>query len=68
MSKKDFIKIAEAFRMQKSNLEAPSAFLTADTRAAGLNALSEAISRLCVIFADANPRFDRARFMAACGF
>lgn len=68
MSKKDFIAIANTLRLQKENLESPSMFLTADTREAALNALAETTSRLADVFISANPRFDKARFYAACGF
>lgn len=67
MTRKHFEAIASTLRLQKENLEAPSAFLDADTRASALNALAETVSRLADVFISENSRFDKQRFFAACG-
>jgi hypothetical protein len=54
MSRKDFNAIAEAFRQ-----------LNEETMNHG--AISLCAKRIANVCADSNPRFDRARFLAACG-
>lgn len=59
MTKKHFIQIAGAFKKL--------------TEQDSLNGYQDEILHLlaedlCVIFEQANPLFDRARFMTACGF
>jgi len=68
MTQKHFIEIAETIKVQKGNIEAPSAFMTEDQRAAGLLVLLETVHRLCAVFGDNNPRFNRNLFVSACGF
>lgn len=56
MTKKDYIAIARAISVS----ERPN---TSETR----DSIDELAKRLCSIFAADNPRFDRARFLKACG-
>ena len=61
MTKKHYIRVADAF--------AASVRQTPDNndRTAHFTALREIADRLCAVFSMENPRFDRARFLAACG-
>ena len=56
MTKKHFIEIA-------ATIKALHGLVGADT--ATLNAVA---TKLAAVFKEANPRFDKARFLAACGF
>ncbi len=56
MSKKHYIEIAQAIKAS----EVPA---TAETR----KSIAELAKRLANVFAADNPRFDRARFIKACG-
>ena len=58
MSRKDFEAVAAAINTAwNSNQSSPEA----------QNGIRMAAFALAAKFADANPRFDRARFLAACG-
>lgn len=61
MSRKDFVAIAEAIRLSITQTQA----LGKDE--AALNGIAHTARNLANTFADINPRFDRARFLAACG-
>lgn len=56
MSKKHYVEIAKAIRA----CEQPA---TVETAAS----ISELAQRLASVFQNDNPRFDRARFLTACG-
>lgn len=58
MTKKHFIAIAHTIRTQ---LEAR------EKDAAEIEGIESVARALCADFYAANPRFDRARFLAACG-
>lgn len=60
MTKKDYVAIAQALRDAYG--EDHAAFPVS-----GEEMRQEAAGRLCEAFAADNPRFDRARFLAACG-
>ena len=57
MSKKDFVAIAEAFRITLDEEMSP----------AGRMALFAAIERVATVCAKSNELFDRKRFCRACG-
>ena len=59
MSKKDYIAIAREFNIQLA--------LHADSKPA-CTALREIAQALAIQFKQDNPRFDRERFLIACGF
>lgn len=56
MTRKDYVLIANTFS------------LTLETEPSCFNVLKEMAENLCFGLQVDNPRFDRARFMAACGF
>lgn len=58
MSKKHFVAIAAAFRAELN------AYAASPVACEGIE---QTARRLCETFAAANPRFDRGRFLAACG-
>lgn len=60
MTKKHFIAIAKIIREQldDARIYAP---------ASECDAIITTAKNLCNVFADDNPRFDRARFLSACG-
>lgn len=59
MTKKHFIKIAAAIGLQVEQWAEGTE---------GHDTLRELADDLCDIFKRINPRFDKDRFMAACGF
>lgn len=63
MSKKHFIAIAATIRIQLENIGTDGGPYAPAER----SAVETTTRRLCDVFADENPRFDRARFLAACG-
>jgi len=66
MSKKDYIVIAESIRTQVKQLDRyPKGDALANVLRRNLQALAD---NLAVNLAVENPRFDRERFMKACGF
>ena len=63
MTRKDYEKIAKSFFYVRKNME----FLSAEQRQ-GAMVISRGIAySLCDSLMLDNPRFDRARFLAACG-
>jgi len=62
MSRKHFIALAAEFRAQVELLKGDTLPVTI-----ALNATRQAIECVCRVAADANPNFDRARFLKACG-
>jgi len=60
MSRKDYVRIAAELREERETAIA----LFEPMHAAGIAVAAQAVAR--VLAAD-NPRFDRARFLAACG-
>lgn len=68
MSRKDFVAIAAAFKA--AGIQLDNKFRGCDDASAlplAKSGLREAIDAFCGVAIDANPRFDRARFLAACG-
>jgi len=68
MSRKDFVAVAAAINnavVQINNTYAGDDWMT--QRNAALDGIRTTATNLAGTFADANPRFDRARFLAACG-
>lgn len=61
MTKKDYIKIADAFHRRVDLANA------LQTRAERITHLHEMAVDLCDVFEQDNEAFDRARFMKACG-
>jgi len=64
MSRKDFVAVAAAINNLISAHETTKGDAASQWAVAGITATAEALAN---VFADANPRFDRARFLAACG-
>ena len=60
MTKKHYIKIASLFA-ERLGADYPQTELRTAV-------LKDVANRLCVIFKEDNPAFDKARFMTACGF
>jgi hypothetical protein len=58
MSRKHFVAVAADFKILLDGLDSPEARFV----------LEAAARRLCDTFAECNARFDRARFLRACGF
>lgn len=65
MSKKHFIAIAATIRRQIDAI-ASANYTTRDMHTS-IDTLRVTAHNLCNVFADANPAFDRARFLTACG-
>lgn len=61
MSRKHFEQIAETIRVQLDNVQDDESLYS--IRAT----IVETANRLADVFTEANPRFDRNRFLAACG-
>lgn len=66
MSKKHFIAIAEKINRRVAAVT-NSEHMNGDERAASLNTLSGLANDLADVASECNDRFDRSRFMAACG-
>ena len=68
MTRKDYEKFAQVFADQKIVGE-PSAFTqTRNSYLAGARQQAKFLAEeMCSIFAADNPRFDKARFLKACG-
>jgi len=66
MSKKHFEALATKFN-EKMTVLKTTEYLNGDERAAALNATTSAAQLVADVCADANPRFDTRRFLAACG-
>jgi hypothetical protein len=64
MSKKHFIAIAATIRSQ---IDSESHLIAGPRKTVRLETIAESANRLADVFANENPRFDRARFLAACG-
>lgn len=58
MTKKHFQAVAQAVRRQRNDADGPEA----------LSAIDGLIWTLADVFSQFNPRFDRSRFFAACGY
>jgi hypothetical protein len=67
LSKKHFELIAECIKHQVTHTARRVGY-TEDQRAAAHGSLNELASVLCGDFEIENPRFDRQRFLKACGF
>lgn len=70
MTKKHFIAIAATIRAQLDGLNTEIIQnIDSDENPACQQAetVEETARRLCDVFTNENPRFDRARFLAACG-
>ena len=65
MSRKDFVAVAAAIRSVVDSI--PSFDLQNETERGYYNGVKSSAESLARTFADVNPRFDRARFIAACG-
>lgn len=63
MSRKHFEQIAETIRVQLDGVSNYPGEVQGSVRMA----IKESANRLCDVFADANPRFNRNIFLAACG-
>ncbi len=63
MTKKHFIKIAAAFKASIAELDPGT-----NSDAVALVTVRCIADALCAIFKDANPDFDKQRFLTACGF
>ena len=64
MTRKDYVLIAAAL---KSTKPVPPTNATLDTRVAGAMAWGRTAAYLTDALASDNPRFDRERFLKACG-
>lgn len=64
MTKKDYIRIAAAFSRARQNIQFAPAYSGA---LECYKAIDEAAACVAAALADDNSKFDRARFMAACG-
>lgn len=58
MTKKHFVKVAEGVRVVADSYSQGSE---------GHDAVVDVAMALAIVFEEANPRFDRRRFLAACG-
>lgn len=67
MTKKDYIKMAEVFRDEKERLETNDS-LSAGKQADCLLELSIMVGKMAYMLQCDNPRFDRQRFLSACGY
>jgi hypothetical protein len=65
MSRKDYVAISDALRAARH--VTPDGEQTTEAGAAFNSGLTVAARRIAEHFAADNPRFDNARFMAACG-
>lgn len=65
MSRKDFVAIAAEFKKLVDSC--PSLDFASVEDRVRYNVIKESAEALCRHFINANPRFDRARFLAACG-
>lgn len=61
-SKRDYVAVARIIRDARDDWGSPT---TRDDPVS--TALGQVASGLCSVFASDNPRFDRERFLAACG-
>lgn len=66
MTRKHFTMIADAIR--DAHNERTAGFITPAEQAAASTAIGMAATYIADGLVQDNPRFDRARFMAACGF
>lgn len=67
MTKKDYVMIAAAIKAERMPVEGTNANVQGAWTAGNNVALSDLALRLASEFKAANPRFDSARFLAACG-
>lgn len=66
MSRKDYIAVAEVVAQTRGEYQ--DAGITAGEGALVTGAMLRTAERLASMFKSDNPRFDRERFLAACGF
>lgn len=64
MSRKHFIAIATQIKAQVESIKQME---VDETSVASLATVRATADNLCDVFVDANPNFDRARFLTACG-
>jgi hypothetical protein len=68
MTKKDYIAIAQCLRMTRPVMNSMYYGIMSEESYARANAtVDDAAQHLCAHMERDNPRFDRARFLAACG-
>jgi len=67
MTKKDYILLARVLNEDKSRLET-DANISANTQAAALTELSIITGKIAYTLQQDNPRFNRAKFLQACGY
>ena len=68
MTKKDYVKIADVIAYNRNNTGlAPGQWTSDDTLAGYLVALNDVAYMMADKMQQDNPRFDRARFLKACG-
>lgn len=68
MTKKDYEAIARVFSdMRASYFDGSRPHLSESERQCGAYAVKRSAVSMCDVFAADNPRFDRSRFLKACG-
>lgn len=67
MTKKTFISIAAGFKSRVVQLNYNDN-ISFEAKEAGRDAIRDCVEMFCAVAASENPRFDRVRFRAACGF
>lgn len=67
MTKKSFVAIAVGFKSRLVQLN-DNEYLSFEAKEAARIAINDCALTFAHIAAQDNPRFDRARFLAACGF
>ena len=66
MTKKHYIEIARVLKEQLENLKTKNP-PTWDRRPKSVWVVSRIANALCDLFIEDNPRFDKSRFLTACG-
>lgn len=70
MTKKDYIALADAFRLARVQVGTVSQTINktnAKTEKAERFAIDSCVFNVATVLANDNPAFDRARFLTACG-